>query len=129
MSPINLFLSAGFGGAYGAYLLNKQVPSLRVIVVERSGRVGGRLHSEDSDGLGGNDDEANKDELGGMRIFPSAGMDKVRQSSIRTTTTCNRMYAVPVQHIRAYRTLFNSLSLSDITLSPILISSFQRWLS
>ena len=86
-----LFLNdrAGFGGAYAAHLLTKQAPSLRVVVVEQSGRVGGRLHSADSDGVKDKKGagEANKDELGGMRIFPSAGMEKVRTTQHRPASS------------------------------------------
>jgi len=84
-----LIVGAGFGGAYAAHLLTKQAPSLRVVVVEQSGRVGGRLHSADSDGVKDKKGagEANKDELGGMRIFPSAGMEKVAELVNQTGLT------------------------------------------
>ena len=49
-----------------------------MVVVEASGRIGGRLWSADSDGNEATAD-AVKDELGGMRIFPSAGMGKVAE--------------------------------------------------
>ena len=71
-----------------------------MVVVEQTGRIGGRLHSTDSDGDGASDhhDEANKDELGGMRIFPSAGMEKVRKNPLANIHEATQLR----QHYRGF---------------------------
>jgi len=62
-----LIVGGGFSGCWFADKLKREHPHLRVLMVEASRRIGGRLHSCDNDGA----DSTVKDELGGMRIFPS----------------------------------------------------------
>jgi len=60
-------IGGGFSGAYAAYQLTKLHPSVKIIMLEKESFCGGRLLSDDND----EDNQVNKDELGGMRIFPS----------------------------------------------------------
>eukprot|EP01065_Artemidia_motanka_P024380 TRINITY_DN2903_c0_g1_i2.p1 TRINITY_DN2903_c0_g1~~TRINITY_DN2903_c0_g1_i2.p1 ORF type:complete len:1065 (+),score=399.67 TRINITY_DN2903_c0_g1_i2:89-3196(+) len=60
-----LIVGAGIGGAYAAAELRQQ--GLKVTVIEKCSRVGGRLLSDEESDPGTH----NKDELGAMRIFPS----------------------------------------------------------
>lgn len=62
-----IIVGGGFSGAYTAYKLRGLNKKLTVCICESSHRVGGRLLSDDNDA----DNTKNKDELGGMRIFPS----------------------------------------------------------
>lgn len=61
-----LVIGGGFSGAYCAYELNKANSGLKIGILEKDSDVGGRLFSDDND-----HNSHNKDELGGMRIFPS----------------------------------------------------------
>lgn len=64
-----LLIGAGFTGCWFADKLRARYSAdqLSVAMVEMSHRVGGRLMSDDNDGSG----SIVKDELGGMRLFPS----------------------------------------------------------
>lgn len=57
-------IGGGPGGAYAAYLAHKQDPTKKVALFEKSDRIGGRLMSS------GHHSKV-REELGGMRIFPS----------------------------------------------------------
>lgn len=59
-----VIIGAGPGGAYTAYRAHKEFPGKKVKVIEKSERIGGRLYSV-------NHQNKVKEELGGMRIFPS----------------------------------------------------------
>ncbi len=67
-------VGGGMGGAYLANELRKRNKKLKICVFEASHRIGGRLLSDDND----EDNRTNKDELGGMRIFPSVQQDVAR---------------------------------------------------
>lgn len=60
-----LIIGAGLSGCYMADQLKKQNPKAKIVMVERSARVGGRICSSDNDG-----GDQVQDELGGMRHFP-----------------------------------------------------------
>jgi len=63
-----LVVGGGFSGFYCTYELLKNFPSnLKIMIIEKNATPGGRLMSDDNDIM----NETNKDELGGMRIFPS----------------------------------------------------------
>mmetsp|Transcript_41815 Transcript_41815/g.47516 ORF Transcript_41815/g.47516 Transcript_41815/m.47516 type:complete len:501 (-) Transcript_41815:46-1548(-) len=63
-----LIIGGGFTGCWFARKIRDEHPELSVRLVEASNRIGGRLKSDDNDQDG---DTTVKDELGGMRIFPS----------------------------------------------------------
>jgi len=72
-----LIVGAGFGGAYTAYQIKTQFPNKKVAIFEKSERIGGRLMSVRGDAAHGVLSTV-KQELGGMRIFPSK-MEKVAE--------------------------------------------------
>ena len=63
-----IVIGAGPSGAYAARRLRKRFPAGRILVLEKTGRVGGRLLS----GYEVSNQKGNSpvyDELGGMRVF------------------------------------------------------------
>ena len=62
-----LIIGAGFSGCYMADSIRKRNKHARIVQIERSNRVGGRLVSADDD----QNPKGIQDELGGMRFFPS----------------------------------------------------------
>jgi len=61
-------IGAGPGGIYTTLQLEKMFPKKRMVVLEKCNNVGGRLFSYES---WNESEDTVKDELGGMRIFPS----------------------------------------------------------
>jgi len=72
-----IIVGGGFGGAYSAYQINQEFPDKKVCLFEKSDRIGGRLMSVRNDAAHG-ELSLVKQELGGMRIFPSK-MGKVAE--------------------------------------------------
>jgi len=64
-----LIVGGGFSGCWFADKLKAEKPGLKILMVEASNRIGGRLKSDDNDETS-KDSDTVKDELGGMRIFP-----------------------------------------------------------
>jgi len=62
-----IIVGGGISGTYCAYNLLQKQPDLKIIILEKDDDIGGRLFSDDND----EDNDYNKDELGGMRVFPS----------------------------------------------------------
>lgn len=63
-----ILVGAGVSNAYLSYLLKQKYPKLKILVIEKTNRVGGRTLSMESDGDLATDDYV-KDELGAMRLF------------------------------------------------------------
>lgn len=76
-------VGGGPGGAYAAYKAHKMDPTKRVCLFEKSNRIGGRLMSS------GHKSKV-REELGGMRIFPS-----VMQNLVQLIKECD-LTLVPV---------------------------------
>eukprot|EP00164_Ancoracysta_twista_P009637 GFYU01014333.1.p1 GENE.GFYU01014333.1~~GFYU01014333.1.p1 ORF type:complete len:541 (-),score=166.83 GFYU01014333.1:46-1668(-) len=62
-------VGGGWGGATIAHWISKAKSFEKVVAFESTNRMGGRLKSDDNDTAQGN--TTTKDELGGMRLFPS----------------------------------------------------------
>ena len=71
-----ILVGAGVGNAYLSYLLKEKYPKLKILVIEKTNRKGGRLLSMESDGDSATDDYV-KDELGAMRIFKVDAMKEL----------------------------------------------------
>ncbi len=107
-----LIAGAGVSGLFAAWRLLEHNPRLKVVVVDKLGRVGGRLQTTHVE-IRGKDGEfvPVKDEQGGMRFVPKgAGMANLwallDELAIATVpfamgTTINRMYARGVSFTRA----------------------------
>lgn len=67
-----LIVGGGVGGTYSGREILKKYPDKKVVVLEASDHVGGRLHSEDECPAA-----KVKHEFGGMRVFPSVHQDVV----------------------------------------------------